>query len=454
MDLSVIIPTYNMKTFLYHTLDYLSKQIVESNHNYEIIIVDDGSTDETGELIGGFSNLIPVLKYYRRERDDKSCRARARNIGIKQSAGDIITFLDSGIVIPPNFISTVIKKYKMTTSEIVLHYILGKRIDSTKDDISMLKGLSPDTLEAISGKLRTNIKWMDHRNEMFCLMNDDINKYQAPWVLSDSACLTLSKQLVARVNGFDDSYITWGVEDVDFLYRAHKAGGNLRVEREAFAFHLPHPSEESEIKVSSNQSNKLKFHQKFYDLETEMYTLYPNSYLNYVLSRFNNLNLYYVLPQISDEMIQVINHLVETPGSKHSLIVGVDNLIHAMNIRTTHIFSHNQAVFKMLKRNLDKTVEYILGCKTNYSKNFFNTTVVTDFLRLFPNRMLKEMVLELSRISQELVLIYTPNFISLVETLDEYPWADLDGIVGILDSSDLKYEISKFGNTMLIKVTK
>lgn len=68
--------------------------------------------------------------------------------------------------------------------------------------------------------------------------------------------------------------------------------------------------------------------------------------------------------------------------------------------------------------------------------------------------MLKEMVLELSRISQELVLIYTPNFISLVETLDEYPWADLDGIVGILDSSDLKYEISKFGNTMLIKVTK
>lgn len=90
---SVIIPAYNRKQFLKIALASVSAQTFD---DYEIILVDDGSTDGTGEMIEEMRSeaqgSIKNIKYFRKENKGP---ASARNFGIKQAAGEFICFLDS-----------------------------------------------------------------------------------------------------------------------------------------------------------------------------------------------------------------------------------------------------------------------------------------------------------------------------------------------------------------------
>ncbi len=87
---SVIIPTYNREIFLRNSILSVNNQ---SYKNWELIIVDDGSTDNTKQLIDDMKkNLNINLKYYYKENGGVSS---SRNYGIKVSNGDYIAFLDS-----------------------------------------------------------------------------------------------------------------------------------------------------------------------------------------------------------------------------------------------------------------------------------------------------------------------------------------------------------------------
>ena len=83
---SVIIPTYNRKNFLLPALESVFAQTFE---DYEVIVVDDGSTDQTKEAIQPFMGRI---RYIFKQNGGVSS---ARNRGIQEAKGEIIAFLDS-----------------------------------------------------------------------------------------------------------------------------------------------------------------------------------------------------------------------------------------------------------------------------------------------------------------------------------------------------------------------
>ena len=87
---SVVIPTYNRKEVLRRSLHALFNQTV-SPEDYEIIVVDDGSTDRTGEMI---ESLTPPCKLNYLNLG-KIGMAPARNQGVKNAGGEVILFLDS-----------------------------------------------------------------------------------------------------------------------------------------------------------------------------------------------------------------------------------------------------------------------------------------------------------------------------------------------------------------------
>ncbi len=103
MFFSIVIPTYNRLPILQKALRSLEIQTFDSNlvANYEIIVVDDGSTDGTIEWLNNTMAELPHLKIY--EQSHKGASA-ARNLGVEQAIGDTIIFIDSDIVVTPSFL--------------------------------------------------------------------------------------------------------------------------------------------------------------------------------------------------------------------------------------------------------------------------------------------------------------------------------------------------------------
>lgn len=86
MKLSIIIPVYNEKDYIRRCLDS-----VYSNEEVEIIVVDDGSTDGTSDILDEYSDRFRIL----RPTKSNFGVAWARNAGLLEAEGDYITFLDS-----------------------------------------------------------------------------------------------------------------------------------------------------------------------------------------------------------------------------------------------------------------------------------------------------------------------------------------------------------------------
>ncbi len=87
-NISVIIPTYNRKDFLLTTVESVINQTF---HDFELLIIDDGSTDNTRDFISQY-NDSRIRYYYLKKNKGPSF---ARNFGIKKSRADFIAFLDS-----------------------------------------------------------------------------------------------------------------------------------------------------------------------------------------------------------------------------------------------------------------------------------------------------------------------------------------------------------------------
>jgi len=86
--ISVIIPTFNRSNLILRTIESVLNQ---SYKNFELIIVDDGSTDNTHEVLNSLINSAKI-KYFKRQNAGVSA---SRNFGVSRASGEFITFLDS-----------------------------------------------------------------------------------------------------------------------------------------------------------------------------------------------------------------------------------------------------------------------------------------------------------------------------------------------------------------------
>ncbi len=97
--ISIIIPTYNRAHFIHRAIESVLNQTYE---DWELIIVDDGSTDNTETVVHEFS-CDQRIKYLQKK---KSGATHSRNVGVEKSTGDFITFLDSDDEAKPNWLES------------------------------------------------------------------------------------------------------------------------------------------------------------------------------------------------------------------------------------------------------------------------------------------------------------------------------------------------------------
>ena len=87
--ISIVVPVYNAEQYLSEALDCLERQSYE---NYEVILVDDGSTDDSGEICKSISSVNPRFRYI---HQDNAGAGAARNRGIVEANGEFLMFLDA-----------------------------------------------------------------------------------------------------------------------------------------------------------------------------------------------------------------------------------------------------------------------------------------------------------------------------------------------------------------------
>ena len=102
--ITVIVPVYNVENYLRKCLDSIMAQTYK---NIEIIVVNDGSTDTSGEICKEFSGMDHRIIYIEQENAGLSA---ARNTGLNNMSGDYVTFVDSDDWIEQDYIETLYKK--------------------------------------------------------------------------------------------------------------------------------------------------------------------------------------------------------------------------------------------------------------------------------------------------------------------------------------------------------
>ncbi|MEY8390595.1 glycosyltransferase [Lachnospiraceae bacterium 45-W7] len=151
VEISVIIPVYNSEKFIVKCLDSLEKQ---SMKDMEVILINDGSTDRTEELI---------LQYQREHRlcirlftRENAGQAAARNFGMLQASGTYIAFMDSDDYVEADYLQRLYQTAQQYQSEVVT---CGYR--SVKPDGTVLQTISVSSFGAVAdyGRPGTFVVW-------------------------------------------------------------------------------------------------------------------------------------------------------------------------------------------------------------------------------------------------------------------------------------------------------
>lgn len=110
--ISVVVPAYNQAQFL---PDALESILAQTYLDYEIIVVNDGSTDETAQVIDQYKSQVRVIW------QENQGLAGARNTGIEAASGEIIAFLDSDDIWLPTYLDCIVSLSHMHPNASIFH---------------------------------------------------------------------------------------------------------------------------------------------------------------------------------------------------------------------------------------------------------------------------------------------------------------------------------------------
>jgi len=244
---AVIVTTYNRPDALAAVLEGYLEQ---SGASFELLVADDGSTDETRRVVAEYAGRasFPLKHVWQEDRGFRA--AAARNRALAATSADYIIFTD-GDCIPPN--DFVARHCRLAAPK---RFLSGNRI------------LLSETLtrEILAKKLPVHqwplLRWLDARlkgriNRWIPLLRlpDGAWRTSAPqrWEGVKTCNLSAWRSDLLQVNGLDETYSGWGLEDSDLVIRLLHAGVMHKSARFAApVFHLWH-HENDRARLAENQ---------------------------------------------------------------------------------------------------------------------------------------------------------------------------------------------------------
>ena len=218
MDITIIIPTYNRKDILRKCLKAIYMQTYPRS-NFEIIVIDDGSTDGTEKVVKKIITNSPVvLRYFKQENKGP---AAARNVGIKNALSDKVLFIGDDIIATETLIEEHMKWHTSNPENNIA--ILG------------LVTWSPEI------EITPFMTWLENGGPQFCYHKLKHGR-EVPWNNFLTCNISLKKKFLIENGLFDEDFPYAAYEDSELGYRLHKKGLRLLFNKSATAYHYHYTS--------------------------------------------------------------------------------------------------------------------------------------------------------------------------------------------------------------------
>lgn len=266
VELSVVVPTYNRSGLLADTLHALTLQTM-APQQFEVIVVDDGSSDDTAQIVASFRSRLD-LKYF--WQPDKGFRAaKARNIGTAIAEAKYVVYVDAGVSLARETLDVHLRGHTAGSGPIVLlGYVYGFEIDNRLVDMLAPVLDHRDVEGSIS--LLEERGAVDIRQRQYDELGDDLSQWPAPYDIMWTCHMSADRMEVQRAGSFDESFVTWGGEDVDLGVRLFARNNSFRLERAAASVHWPARTD-VELRKRQSAAAGRDIHAKYGLVETSLY---------------------------------------------------------------------------------------------------------------------------------------------------------------------------------------
>lgn len=219
INLSIIIVSYNTKKLLTDCLTSIGESFKDSIVKYEIIVIDNNSTDGSYEVIKKGFPKIKVI-----QNQTNVGYGRANNQGIKAAKGEVILLLNSDTLVRERGIERL---YRFLMTQDKKTIVGGKlfNVDTTPQDSCGPAYTLPVIFEALflKGDYRHTTRYSPD------------NMCEVDWVMG--ACLMAYKETFSEVGFFDEAIFMY-MDEIDFLYRAKQKGYRILFFPDAHFIHL------------------------------------------------------------------------------------------------------------------------------------------------------------------------------------------------------------------------
>lgn len=223
MKVSVIIPVYNKERYLDKSINSILNQTYK---NFELIIINDGSTDNSFQICNRFEKADKRIKVIDIENNGVS---NARNIGLKEASGEYIQFIDADDYIEKNMLEKMISIVAEYNPDIIINAI--QMVTEKKENINRINPVFYGMTDI--NKVMENFAGIQKSTGIYGYVH---NKF-------------IKKSIIDNNNLMFDKDI-WLAEDLDFCLDLYKCISSIYFCEEAYYYYL------QEAENSSTTSNK------------------------------------------------------------------------------------------------------------------------------------------------------------------------------------------------------
>ncbi|HNP17453.1 MAG TPA: glycosyltransferase family A protein [Fulvivirga sp.] len=198
---SIILPTFNRENFIKRAIDSVLAQVFT---DFELIIIDDGSTDNTDKVVCEYDD--PRVKYFYKQNEERNI---ARNFGITIAKGQYICFLDSDDYLLPNHLEVARILCRDVSSwgyigNLTWSYEVGNNVDAIRKNLIKENPFAINGV-IISRELLTDIRFIESRN---LLVSED----HYLWLL---LAARYPMQYSSAVTYFVDNHVDRSLRNID-----------------------------------------------------------------------------------------------------------------------------------------------------------------------------------------------------------------------------------------------